>query len=58
MKLYGACIAFNIHARNAKEAQEVVDEYLTKLRNDNGEDRESEASVDMAEENGELEELE
>lgn len=58
MKLYGASIAINVHARNAKEAQELVDEYLTTLRNDNGEGRESEASVDSAEEISAIEELE
>lgn len=58
MKLFGMALAVNVHARNLKEAQAFADEYLTILRNDNGEERDTEVAVDSAELSGEVEELE
>lgn len=57
-KLFGFSIAVNVYANNEKDAQDFVEELLTQLHNDNGEDRPSGVSVDMAEEVGHLEELE
>lgn len=58
MKLYGLSISVNVHARSMKDAEAFKEELLTILRNDNGEDRDTEVSVDSAEEIGNVEELE
>jgi hypothetical protein len=57
VKLFGFAIGVNVYAKSWEDARDLAEEYLTKLRNDNGVDRESEATVDMAELSGDVEEL-